>query len=300
MNIIIKITGKNKVRMLNESPKIVDIKIDDIPAMPFIVTKLISLLADPDVSTKTLSNIIAGDSAITSKILQVANSPFFGCSKKINSLSEAIVIMGFNAIKSIVITYSTRKVFKREGLLEHLLWDHSIGAAIASNLIAKTTKKAKPEEAFIGGLLHDIGKDVMNNFNRPKYEEVMKRVYNEQVDFIEVENEIFGFSHLEAGLLAVLKWKLSQLFEIVVQYHHNNEEIKEMKEISEEDKNFLSIVSLGNLFCIKKGIGRKKEKEGFNIADLPPAQDLGLKEASIENLLLQFENLYQDEKGLFN
>lgn len=281
--------------MMSEE-NVIDLNIEDIPAMPFIVGRVMSLLADPDVSVKKISTVISDDPAIMSKILRVSNSPIFGCSKTISSLREAIVIMGLNAIKSIVITYSTKRVFKRKGLLAQLLWEHSVGAAIASNLIARKTKSARPDDAFIGGLLHDIGKDIMNLVDPDKYEEVMKTTYNNNLDFIGVETEMFGFSHLEAGITAIEKWNLPTSLGIVARYHHDNEEAQDL---FREDKSFLSVVSLGNLFCIKSGIGRKDPKKGLNLSQSPPAKDLKIDDEKILQLREEFEELYEQEKNLF-
>lgn len=282
--------------MVDQQGKVINLKLDDIPAMPFVVSELMSLIADPNASIQKVCDLISADAAITSKILQVSNSPFFGCSREVTSLRNAVVIMGFNTIKSIVITFSTRKVFKRKGLMEQLLWEHSVGAALAANLIAKHNKKVPPEEAFIGGLLHDIGKDIMNHCDNAKYEEVMKQVYNEGVDFIETENDIFGFSHLDAGVIAIKKWKLPKSIEYAIKYHHDTSLVEDL---STTEKNYISIIALANLFCIKKGIGRREGEESLDLAETIPAKDLGLDKEIIDKLLITFEQSYEEEKGMF-
>ena len=149
---------------MNPTTKITpEFYLDSIPAMPVVATKIMHLLGDIDVSVQDIANVISHDQAITAKVLQVANSPFYYLSRKIQNIKQAIVIMGLSGIKSIILAISTRNVYKQPGLLQKLGWDHSIGAALGSFLIAKHTRVISGDDAFVGGLLHDIGKPVMRN-----------------------------------------------------------------------------------------------------------------------------------------
>lgn len=155
----------------------------ELPVLPSTAQKVLSLMSDPDISIEKVKRIIGSDPALAAKILKVANSAFYGGFRNIQNLSQAILRLGLNSVRNIVIATSLKNVYKRFGLTEKLLWEQMIGSAMASNLLARQTRRADAEDAFIGGLLHDIGKVVINNEYPEAYARVMEKVYNDAVPF---------------------------------------------------------------------------------------------------------------------
>jgi len=201
----------------------------DLPAMPQVASKVLELSSDPNTSASQLQQVISDDQAMTARILKIANSAMYSCSRKIKTLTEAIVMLGFNSIRSLVVTSAARNLYNtrksRSGLKERLLWEHSIGAGFACRLMAQKHAPALTEEAFLAGLMHDIGKLVLNIRIPEKFDEIVQVVYNENRSFHSTEQENFGFTHAEVGSLLVNKWKLSPVLEDVIKNHHNPESI---------------------------------------------------------------------------
>ena len=161
----------------------------DLPAMPQVAAKVLELSSDPDTSAQRLQQVIADDQAMTARILKIANSAMYSCSRRVKTLTEAIVMLGFNSIRSLVVTSAARNLYNtnssRTGLKERLLWEHSIGAAFACRILAAEYAPNLTEEAFLAGLLHDIGKLVLNQKAPREFDEIVQVVYNQNRSFHE-------------------------------------------------------------------------------------------------------------------
>jgi len=224
----------------------------DLPAMPNVASKVLELSSDPGTSAQQLQQVIADDQALTARILKIANSAMYASSRKIRTLTEAIVLLGFNSIRSLVVTSAARNLYdtkrSRMGLKERLLWEHSMGCAFACRLLAKKKAPALAEEAFLAGLLHDIGKLVLNIQVPEHFDEIVQIVYNENRSFHDTEVEMLGFSHAEVGALLTGKWKLSTALEEAIRNHHT-------VDVLDSDSPLLNYLCLGNEMCKKYGIG---------------------------------------------
>jgi len=197
----------------------------DLPAMPQVASKVLELSSDPNTSALQLQQVISDDQAMTGRILKIANSAMYSCSRKIKTLTEAIVMLGFNSIRSLVVTSAARNLYNtnktKTGLKERLLWEHSIGAAFAARLLACERSPSLAEEAFLAGLMHDIGKLVLNLRVPEQFDEIVQIVYNENRPFHLTELEILGYDHAQVGAMLINKWKLSDSLEFVILNHHN-------------------------------------------------------------------------------
>ena len=226
----------------------------DLPVLPSTSQKVLGLMSDPDVSIEKIKRIIGADPALAAKILKIANSAFYGGYRNIQNLSQAILRLGLNSVRNIVVATSLRNVYKRFGLAEKLLWEQMIGSAIASNFLARQTRKADPEDAFIGGLLHDIGKVVLNNEYPEDYAQVMERVYNDSIPFSVAEKEVFRFSHREVGAAVVKKWGFPESIEILIRNFDNNDVVS----TDRNTLNLVSIILMSDRLCQKFGMGWRK------------------------------------------
>ncbi len=224
----------------------------DLPAMPHVAGKVLELSSDPNTSAAQLQKVISDDQAMTARILKIANSAMYACSRKIKTLTEAIVMLGFNSIRSLVVTSAARNLYmtgnKRMGLKERLLWEHSIGTAFGCRLLVQGQYPAMAEEAFLAGLMHDIGKLVLNQHAGEQYDEVVQVVYNENRPFVETERDLIGFDHTEVGAMLVNKWKLSPILETVIADHHQEESFS-------RDNLLLLYLDLANKLCKREGVG---------------------------------------------
>ncbi|MBI3592322.1 MAG: HDOD domain-containing protein, partial [Nitrospirae bacterium] len=131
--------------------------------------------------------------------MRIANSPYYGRGRSIDTVSTAIILIGFNSMKSLVAAASMKDLHRKFGLFEQRHWEHSLGVSIASSLLAGETQLTQPEEALIAGLIHDMGKIVLNNSMPEPYSVIIERVYEEGLPSIEVEDEMLGFNHCNVG-----------------------------------------------------------------------------------------------------
>jgi len=269
--------------------------IRDLPAMPHVASKVLELSSDPDTSASLLQQVIADDQAMTARILKIANSAMYACSRRIKTLSEAIVMLGFNSIRSLVVTSAARNLYgagsQRMGLKERLLWEHSIGCAFACRVLATTRHPALAEEAFLAGLMHDIGKLVLNLQLPDQFEEIVQIVYNENREFHSTERELLGFDHARVGALLVNKWKLSPLLEEVIGLHHDEDSLT-------RDRPLLLYLDLANRMCMKYGIGFQ-ETPDIDLCATTSGRLLGLNEADVAEAARQLQQTLETEMEVF-
>ena len=270
----------------------------EIPAMPNVTQQILMMMSDPDTNAEQLQKVILTDQALTARILKIANSPFYGVPRTIRTLSTAIMILGYRMIRNIVLAIVTRSINRKAGLIETMMWEHSTGVSTASFMIAKEIQFPDPEEAFLAGLLHDIGKQIINNYDPERYMHVIDRTYNENLSYYSVEEEIFGFSHPEVGALVIRKWKLSEELESAIRFHHEG-----FKSTLKEYPYYLGklsiIVNLADLMCIKLGIGRREPLDTINIANSESAALLKLSENKVQILSDKLQNYFEAEKEKF-
>ena len=183
-------------------------KIGELPAAPVILSKALKLTSNLDSNIEDISKNISADQSLTAKVIKLSNSPIYGRVQRIKSLSESIKVLGFNQVKSIIVSASTYKVFK-SGVHEKiadLLWQHSLATGLGARLLAKRYGNVDKEEAYLCGLLHDIGKLVLLQTAPHVYEEVITKVKETGESFFKVENRILGFNHANVGNALLTKW----------------------------------------------------------------------------------------------
>jgi HD-like signal output (HDOD) protein len=267
----------------------------DLPAMPQVASKVLELSSDPNTSAIQLQQIISDDQAMTARILKIANSAMYSCSRKVKTLTEAIVMLGFNSIRSLVVTSAARNLYNTRnatsGLKERLLWEHSIGVAFACRLLVQDRVPSLAEEAFLAGLMHDIGKLVLNLRVPEQFDEIVQVVYNDNRPFAETEKEILGFNHAEVGALLVNKWNLSPVLEETILNHHTPEAMT-------TDNQLLLYLDLANKVCHKLGIGFVDEPD-LDINNCLANQILGLPPKTFDVVAVRLQETLESEMEIF-
>ena len=267
----------------------------DLPAMPQVASKVLELSSDPNTSAIQLQQIISDDQAMTARILKIANSAMYSCSRKVKTLTEAIVMLGFNSIRSLVVTSAARNLYNTRnattGLKERLLWEHSIGVAFACRLLVQDRIPSLAEEAFLAGLMHDIGKLVLNLRVPEQFDEIVQIVYNDNRPFDITEKEILGFNHAEVGALLVNKWNLSPLLEDTILKHHTPEAMT-------TDNQLLLYLDLANKICHKLGIGFLDEPD-LDINGCLSNQILGLPPKTFDVVAVRLQETLESEMEIF-
>lgn len=278
-------------------------KASDLQMMPQTARKVIELVSKESTTAQDLSQVIEKDANITTRILKIANSAFYGLRQEITTVQHAIVILGYKSVRSLVVASSSKAMHKRFGITEQLMWDHSVGTAIFGRGLAKGKPQAVGELAFVGGLLHNVGKAIMNNECPKAYMEVMKTVYNENVSFIEAEQKVFGYTYPEVGNLVIAKWGLPESISKIIRFHRLSKETGPEKEKALEDNDTklgLACVEMAVEMCRFLGIGYKDKNPNVKLAELESAKILGLEEPQIKSLLEESQKSFEQEKSIFN
>jgi HD-like signal output (HDOD) protein len=184
------------------------------------------MMLNPRTSAKEVAQLISNDPAITSKILRVVNSSFYGFPQRITTITHAIVILGFNTIRSIVLSSTIFDAFKggqqrSDGFDRVQFWKHSIACGAAAKVLAKRLGHSGVEEFFIAGLLHDVGKIILDQYLHEQAQKVMDTVRQKDILWVRAEEEVMGVTHAELGGWLFQKWNLSKALVESCTCHHN-------------------------------------------------------------------------------
>ncbi len=193
-------------------------KIKDIPAMPNVIVKALGIIKDDQSGTKELGEIMAYDQALTSQVLKLVNSAYYGFAQEITSVSKALALLGMSQTKNIIITVAMKPMLTSHGGKE--MWKHSLRCAVVCETLATKVDLTDSGDAFTMGFLHDIGKILLNICDAVSYNRVREMV-KYGTDIIEAENEVFHTNHAELGFLLAKKWKLSVMLANCIKYHHD-------------------------------------------------------------------------------
>ncbi len=243
--------------------------IKKLPTLPTVVARLIKIMEDPDTKVEEVMRIISEDQSMVTNILKMVNSAYYSLSKKITSLSQAIVIIGFYNLKQLVIGTSVVNIFLNTAESEFSreeFWRHSVATASTARLISKNTRYLYPEEAFVGGLIHDIGKLILEQYMHKDFMDSLKYAEKKHIALIKAEEEIIGINHAEVGGYLARQWGLPKVYIDILENHHKS--VLRNKELTDTQKRLLAIVKVSNNFVKKKKIG---ESGNRIITSLTPA-----------------------------
>ncbi|MFH1761417.1 MAG: HDOD domain-containing protein [bacterium] len=199
-------------------------KITSIPTLPTVITKITQLMQNPRISADEVGKAISSDQSLASKVLRLVNSAFYGFPGRINTITHAIVILGFNTVKNIVLTASIFETFGKDGKEKDFeldkFWLHSIAVGAIARTLAKQMNFKGHEEAFISGLMHDIGKVVLAQFARELFLKVLDKRKEKNCLIFDAEMEVLGVSHQDVGGWLIEKWNLPGDLHSCVRNHH--------------------------------------------------------------------------------
>ena len=198
-------------------------EIREIPTLPQVLSKILATIEDPLSSAADLEHIIKNDQALTTKLLAVSNSAYYGFRHEVTTVSRAVVAIGYREVRNICMGLSLAgflhpSTFANQKLAQ-LLWLHSLAVSEATKVVAEYTGSADSDVAFTAGLLHDIGKVVLAAFYPDKTEKIIAKASADDISLEEAELEYNGL-HTEIGELLAQKWELPQVMIEVIGRHH--------------------------------------------------------------------------------
>lgn len=231
-------------------------RIKDLPTIPIVITEILAAIDNPNMSANKLAKLIEKDQGLTARVLKVANSPFYGFSRKISTVDLAIVIMGFNVLKEIVLSIVIKRFYSK--ILTQIFdikafWLYGLFCASTSRLLARKLGYKIAGEAFVAGLVHDIGILIIVEYFTEDYKKIKELSEVNSITHLEAEKQVLGSDHSEIGGWLAEKWNLPNQIIHSIKNHHTN--FRKFKPSSIDNINFdeideplTAIVSLSEWF----------------------------------------------------
>lgn len=276
--------------------------VGDLPPMPQVASRAISLVENPDTTASDLTDLLSTDAALAARVLKIANSAMFSRQREISTLNMAIMVIGFKALKGIIVAATLRQLNKSFGALERQIWESSMATAMCATAISKRLKKRYIEEIFLLGLLHNLGQIVLlfQPETRKGYKSVIESIKGDSIDFAAAEQKHFGFSHPLIGALVAKKWNFApDTCQVILHYRDPLDGEKADSELEEKTV----VVQLASLIAHNAGIGNP---EGYPVATdaaRAAALYLGFPEADVDAALEQLTadtlEQFQNERHVY-
>lgn len=204
-------------------------KVGEIATLPEVTVRIIQIVEDPKSTARDLHDVIKNDPALSSRLLKVVNSAFYGLPGQIGNVDRAIVLLGLSAVKNIAIAASMTHLFNGgvaiEGFNGLAVWRHSIGVGVAARLLTSAQGRPALEESFLAGLIHDLGLLVERQVFAKKVAEVIARYNAAPTHFWELEEQIIGADHQAFGAALAAKWRFPMHLCTTIGYHHKPMEV---------------------------------------------------------------------------
>ncbi len=228
-------------------------KLDTLPSVPAVATEILNLFSEEDPDLDKVIKLIEADQAITMKLLKLVNSAYFGFRNSITSVSRAVALLGLTQLRSLLLSVTVsesllKPLKKGAAKGQEALWRHSLGCAVWSEMIAETVDEELKTDAFVGGLLHDVGKLILEECFPEKYELVEKRCSDEHEPWFIAEKEILGIDHTTVGKWLAAKWNLPRpLIQTIWLHHQPLSALLELDFVI--NKKLVAIVYLSNILA---------------------------------------------------
>jgi putative nucleotidyltransferase with HDIG domain len=196
------------------------------------MVRISQMVNESATSVEDLSRLIMSDTALAGQILRLVNSAYYGFPKRITTISEAVVVLGFNTIRNLVASVGVARAFQPRGrtaLNRDKFWSHSLATAVAARTIARRRNllSKQVEEAFVGGLLHDVGKLFLDQYFPSQYAVTMRVATTARLSIVQAENTSLGIQHIHVGKLIAQKWNFPPSLVAMISQHHHPASAKE-------------------------------------------------------------------------
>ena len=273
--------------MTARSVKVQIESLDAVPTIPTVLWNLLKMFENPNASLAEIGTFIAKDPALAVKILKVVNSPIYGFPGRISSITQALLLLGLNVARGLLLGVSVLEVMQRSVVG---LWEHSVGCGIIARIIARRKGLKDPEEVSVAGLLHDIGKVFLSLKFPDLYRQVIIEANARAIFVADAEKELFGVTHAEVEGWMGKKWNFPRSLVEQMTYHHN-------PDLSKHYRVHTAIVHFSDILIRGRGFGSGGDT-------LVPCVDdsawrlLDLSDADIRETLIEMEDLLEQAEGL--
>jgi len=224
----------------------------EIPSIPAVALKIIHILGDDQSSFLELEKIVSLDQSITVKLLQIANSPYFSRGGEIGKVNDAIMRIGYEAVRTLVVMASLRSLRQKSCDVDKSIWEHSVAVGFGATVVARKLGLPRPGDFLVPALLHDLGKVILNRNAPTLYARVIAQVTGEGCQFTKAEQAFWGQTHADIGAFAASVWRLPADITSVIALHHEDIEALNLEAGTKEK---LLVVMLADYLCSKLGLG---------------------------------------------
>ena len=260
-----------------------------LPSPPMVVTKVLSMLKDPDFSVRQLSRLISDDTALASRTLAISRSARYAQRHQPTTVHEAILVIGYQTLRNIVIATAAQSFLMKNSKVAERLWSHSLAAALAARMLAQRSGFGDPDLAFLAGLMHDVGEMVLLQADPRGFERILAEVQQTEGSIIEKEEEMYSFDHSSIGIALLDFWKIDSQISQAVLYHHDQED-------SPDPKSLVTILAMADYLCVKANLAlAEPSAPGSQLISVFGCAD----DESLEGLVQELRKAFDEESVLF-
>lgn len=281
--------------VLNLSVEELVAKTTELPALP---TAAIQVMKEADASSSTAQSVaryLSYDQSLTARVLRLANSAYYGLSRKVKDPQEAVVVLGMRCVRSLAVIAATYPFLSRPlrgyGVNPEQMWRHSFAVGVGAQLIAANQRTAEPEVAFTAGLLHNIGKVAVSIWLENKVVGMKEIAEKAQVGFDQLERQLLGHDHAEVGAFLAESWNLPAVLSAPIRYHHRPSE-------AESSQALADCIHIADWLAMQCEIGFSGEWPCYAF-DESSLERQGLKPEAIEPLKEEFLGIFQRHEQMF-
>jgi HD-like signal output (HDOD) protein/signal transduction histidine kinase len=258
------------------------LEMEKLPSLPHVLVKMLEVCQNANADFQKISRVVAQDAVITSRVLMLASSPAFSSAVSVNTLERAVLVLGTDTLKTLIITVAVQQFFsnfgKQHGAYLKYFWTQSLRCALLSKSLAVLTNFALPEQAYLAGLLHNLGSLVLQSQFPERYHSMLDSMTDAgKLNIVQAEEREFGVNHCSLGAELLASWGLDQLTCDALRYHH--ESMLPLREAH----HLVKLVSLSALLAEDAALG---DTNSFVAADLL----FGLTAPLTREILLQIQN----------
>lgn len=262
--------------------------ISNMPTLPGVIKNVGRLVEDKDSNASDIAEIISKDQVLSARILRLVNSPVYGFPGRISSVTHALVLLGFNVVKGLVLSTAIFDTFAKQAVG---LWEHSLGCAIVSRRLARELAMTDVEEVMIAGLLHDLGKAILSFVAPAEFETTLKLARMKKCHVAEAEREVFGTDHTRVAGWVSHQWHLPPRLSETLLYHHR-------PDLAKAHPRVCAVVHVADILARGMGYGSPGDKT-MPALEHSAFQSLGLSYEQIDRVLELAEMEYASGVDIF-
>ena len=270
-------------------------QVKDLPALPHVILKVVKMAAQPEVSAREIGQVIAQDPSFSVRLLKLANSSYYGLPQAVSTITDAVAMLGQHSVRNMALVAATQDVLYRAvsgyDLEAGDLWRHSLACAFAAEMLAVSCHYPESEEAFVAGLLHDVGKVIIGMHIEGAIPQIQAAMQAKSCTFIEAERAVLGFDHAEVGGRIASHWNLPSNLVQAISWHHQPTRNGKLSTLA-------GITHIANGLCLMAGIGLGADGLCSTIDPVAYAA-LNLNDAAVDDIMARLVETIMEQQPFF-